>query len=161
MIKRWTAALAVALAMAIGGATVTAQPATAAPVTATPITAASVDGSVDGCPDGGHICFYNYESFNAAGGIWVQGNAPVGTCRVMPTSGIAGWTNGKVYNATTSILLNWTGTNTIQRTITYYDNNVCTGASFASVVYPGQLQTQLYALRTIGWNDRIGSFKVQ
>lgn len=116
--------------------------------------------SVDGCPDSGGICFYNWENFDTRGGIYVQTPAPIGTCRVMPVSGVAGWTNGKVYNATTSILLNWTGPNTIQRTITYYDNNVCTGDAFASVVYPGQLY-QLPALRTIGWNDRIGSFKVQ
>lgn len=146
MIKRLMAVLAALALMLASLLAVTASPAMA---------------SVDGCPDSGYICFYNYESFNAAGGIYVQGNAPVNSCRVMPVSGIAGWTNGKVYNATTSILLNWTGPNTIQRTITYYDNNVCTGANFVSVVYPGQLQTQLWRLADIGWNDRIGSFKVQ
>jgi hypothetical protein len=135
----------------------------ASPAKAGTVTASSVDG----CPDGGYVCFYNYESFNAAGGIYVQKDAtasiPAGTCRVMPTSGISGWTNGKVYNATTSILLNWTGGNTVQRTITYYDSNACSASDyhFASVVYPGQLQTQLYRLADIGWNDRIGSFKVQ
>lgn len=154
MIKRLTVALATALAFALGG-TAAASPAPAQAAQAAPVQTESVDG----CPDSGGICFYNWENFDARGGIYVQTQGPIGACRVMPTSGIAGWTNGKVYNATTSILLNWTGGNTAQRTITYYDNNVCTGASFASVVYPGQLY-QLPALRTIGWNDRIGSIKV-
>jgi hypothetical protein len=118
--------------------------------------------SVSGCPDGGYICFYNYESFNAAGGIYVQYSGAANVCHVLPTSGISGWTNGKVYNATTSILLNWTGGNTVQRTIYFYDSNACSGSDyyFASVVYPGDLQTQLYRLANFGWNDRIGSWKV-
>jgi hypothetical protein len=149
MTKRLIAAVAAALAI-LAGIGVAGSPAQAS--------------SAYGCPEGGYVCFYNYESFNAAGGIYVQKDAttsiPANTCRVMPISGVAGWTNGKVYNATTSILLNWSGSNVIQRTIYYYDNNSCTADAFASVVYPGQIQTQLYALRTIGWNDRIGSWKV-
>lgn len=156
MIKRLTVTLAIALAIALGDTA--AASAALAPARVTQAAPAQTE-SVDGCPDSGGICFYNWENFDARGGIYVQTPAPIGACRVMPTSGIAGWTNGKVYNATTSILLNWTGGNTAQRTLTYYDNNVCTGASFASVVYPGQLY-QLPALRTIGWNDRIGSWKV-
>ena len=119
--------------------------------------------SVYGCPDGGYVCFYNYESFNPNGGIyWWYHFTGAGNCHVMPTSGQAGWTNGKVYNATTSILLNWTGTNTLERTIYYYDANTCSidDYKFASVVYPGQLRTELWRLADIGWNDRIGSFKI-
>lgn len=125
------------------------------------LTAGAAFASVDGCPDSGGICFYNWENFDTRGGIYTQTQAPINSCRVLPVSGVAGWTNGKVYNATTSILLNWTGGNTAQRTIYWYDNNACTGANFVSVVYPGQLY-QLPALRLVGdnWNDRIGSFKV-
>lgn len=146
MRKRLFAALA-ALVLALGGSLAVATPAQAA---------------VFGCPDGGYICFYNYESYNAAGGIyvWYQGTG-VGNCHVLPTSGQVGWTNGKVYNATTSILFNWTGDNLIQRQITFYDANTCSNSDykFAAVVYPGQL-TGYPRLADFGWNDRIGSFKV-
>lgn len=117
--------------------------------------------SVDGCPDSGYICFYNYESFNSAGGIYVQFSGPANTCHVLPTSGIAGWTNGKVYNATTSILYNWTGPNTVARTIYFYDNNTCTSTNFVQTTFPGQLNTEDWRLANIGWNDRIGSWKLQ
>jgi hypothetical protein len=148
MIKRLMVALAATLALALGAVGLAATPAFA---------------SAYGCPDGGYICFYNYESFNAAGGIYPQWSGAANVCHVLPTSGVSGWTNGKVYNATTSILLNWTGGNTVQRTIYFYDSNACSPSDyfFTSVVYPGDLQTQLYQLANFGWNDRIGSWKVQ
>ena len=124
--------------------------------------AAPAQASVYGCPDGMYICFYNYESFNTAGGIYAQYSGALNVCHVLPTSGVSGWTNGKVYNASSSILLNWAGSNTVQRTIYFFDSNACSASDyqFASTAYPGQLNTTLYRLANIGWNDRIGSWKV-
>ena len=116
--------------------------------------------SVDGCPDGMYICFYNYESFNSAGGIYAQYSGAANVCHTLPTSGISGWTNGKVYNASSSILYNWTGANTVQRTIYMYDNNNCTSTNFVNAASPGQVNTSDARLVTIGWNDRVGSWKV-
>jgi hypothetical protein len=146
--KRALVGLVAFLLASVGGLTV-ASPAQAS--------------SAYGCPDGGYICFYNYESFNTAGGIYAAYAGPINTCRVLPTSGISGWTNGKVYNATSSILFNWTGQNVIARTITFYDASTCSDSDykFASAVWPGVLDTDNYRLANIGWNDRIGSFKVQ
>jgi hypothetical protein len=147
MIKRLMATLAATLALTLGAVGLGAAPASA---------------SVYQCQDGMHICFYNYESFNPAGGIYDQYVGPRNVCHVLPTGGIAGWTNGKVYNATTSILLNWTGSNTITTTIYFFDSNACSISSdywFATTINPGQLNTTLYRLANSGWNDRIGSWK--
>lgn len=142
--RRLVSALA-ALALIVGGVIGSASPALA---------------TVYGCPDSGYICFYNYESFNAAGGIYVQDSGPRNVCHTLPTSGIAGWTNGKVYNAASSILYNWTGTNVVQRTVYMYDNNNCTSTNFVHIIYPGELRTDDYRLANTGWNDRVGSWKV-
>jgi hypothetical protein len=129
------------------------------------LTAVPAQASVYGCPDGMYVCVYNYQSFNTAGGIYVVPNSP-NVCHVMPTSGVAGWTNGKVYNATSSILLNWSGTNTVQRNVYFYDGNACSGTDyfFYEPINPRTVDTQMWRLTNWAgttWNDRIGSIAIR
>lgn len=116
-----------------------------------------------GCPGNMTVCFYNYQSFNEAGGIYVGGRTP-GVCYVLPTAGVAGWTNGKVYNASSSILLNWSG-NSVQHNVFFYDSNACSGSDyyFFEPVNPGIINTNMWRLNPwagVNWNDRVGSFMI-
>jgi len=147
MIKR----IALALGLALVGVLGFALPAQAA---------------VYGCPDSGWVCFYNYESFNTAGGIHGRDlRVGYGTCRVLPTSGAPGWTNGKVYNAASSILINNSGPNNLPGNmhLQFFDSNACDVANDYWFVVPfgsGDVNTSMWRLANSGWNDRIGSFRV-
>lgn len=125
--------------------------------------------SVYGCGDG-WICFYNYESFNSAGGVWghrIAGSGNWNTCITMPSSGIAGWTGGTTYNAASSIFINNTGTNTIEVYSHFWDGYNCSGQQmFGEWTAPNSLETGMWRLANYSTypsgnaNDRIGSFMV-
>lgn len=148
MLKRIMAVLA-AVALAVGMSAVPAQ------------------ASVYNCPDGGWVCFWNYQSYNyqpdGHGGIYkFDLRYFYGDCQVMPTSGAAGWTNGKVYNAASSLLINNTGTNTLTNANVYFfDANNCSLSDyyFFVPIESGSL-VGYPKLVNQGWNDRIGSFKI-
>lgn len=121
--------------------------------------------SVSGCPDAGWVCFYNYESFNAAGGIHGRDlRVGYGTCRQLPTSGTAVWTGGRVSNAASSLLINNTGPNNLpgEMQLFLYDNASCTSANGYTVIQfgSGELETNYWRLANWGWNDRISSFRI-
>lgn len=121
--------------------------------------------TVYGCPDAGWVCFYNYESFNSAGGIHGR-DLRVGyeTCRVLPTSGTAVWTNGRVANAASSLLINNTGANSLPGTMQLflYNSNNCTSAAgyFVIQFQSGDLVTDYWRLANWGWNDQFESFRI-
>lgn len=140
--------------------------AAAAATLAVGVAAVPAQASVYGCPDSGYLCVWNYESFNYVndghGGIWTYNlHNGYNSCHVMPTSGIAGWTNGKVYNAASSMIINNSGTNNLATAVIHlYDSNACSGTDYSFIV--GVTSGDIYfdaRLANSGWNDRIGSFK--
>jgi hypothetical protein len=160
-IKRAVMALGAALAVFLVTIGVGATPAQAS--------------SVYGCGDR-WICFYNYTNWNSAGGSWgiriyndgVHSYA-WNRCITMPTSGTS-FTNGTAYNAATSILVNNSGTNTLESYARFYDGNDCDPAELMLTIGtdPNTLNLNFPNLSNVAAfpsgggtvNDRIGSFKI-
>lgn len=121
------------------------------------------------CGDG-WICFYNYESFNTAGGVWghrIYGAGNWNTCITMPSSGLAVWPGGTAYNKATSIVIN-NGGNSLEIHAHFYDGYDCTGwpQMFGEYTLPTELDLDMWRLANYSAypsgnaNDRIGSFKL-
>jgi hypothetical protein len=133
--------------------------------------ATPASASINGCPDGGYVCFWNWINYQTGGGgPYVQSmHGALGTCHNLPLSGVAGWPSGKVYDTATSIIINNSGTNSIpgRNAIQFFEWANCNfgGANFSSVFYccTSSPTFKLYPNLNSnpgGFGDTIGSWNV-
>ena len=132
--------------------------------------AAPAQASINGCADGGYVCFYNWYNFNPGGGFYqVSMHGPYGTCHNLPLSGVSGWPGGKVYDTATSLIVNNSGTNSVpgRSGINFFEWANCnTGGQFFTIVFNsccgGTAPTFVLEpdLTSNNFSDTIGSWDV-